>query len=84
MNGDAAFEFEILETDTVREADSPEVHGVDMGEAFGGLGPIRRGCDCAEAFAGTVWRSEIANDCDAAGVPSPFSDSSKDRVAKRE
>ena len=82
MNEDTA--FEILETDIVREADSPEVRGVDMDEALSGLGPVRRGCDCAEAFAGTVWRSEIVNNCDAAGVPSPFSDSTKDRVVKRE
>ena len=39
MNEDTA--FEILETDIVREADSPEVRGVDMDEAFGGLEPVK-------------------------------------------
>jgi hypothetical protein len=71
LNGDTS--LEILETDTVREdfVDSLEVHGVGLDETFSGLGPVRRGCDCAEAFAGTVWESEIGNDCDAASVPSP-------------
>ena len=78
--------FKILEGDTVRGnfVDSPEVHGVGMDEAFGGLGPVRRGCDRIEAFAGTVWKSEIVNDCDTASVPSPFSDSTKDQVVKDE
>jgi hypothetical protein len=83
VNEDTA--FEILETDIVREADSPEVRGVDMDEALSGLGPVRSGCDRkAEAFAGTVWKSEIVDNCDTASVPSPFSDSSKDQVVKRE
>jgi hypothetical protein len=78
--------FEILETDIVGRdfVDSFEVHGVGLGEAFGGLGPVRSGCDCVEAFTGTVWKSGIVNSYDAAGVPSPFSDSTKDRVVKRE
>ena len=82
VNGDTS--FEILETDMVRDAVSLEVRGVDMDEAFSGLELVRRGCDCAEAFAGTVWRSEIVKNCDAASVPSPFSDSSKDQVVKHE
>ena len=82
VNGDTV--FEISETDIMREADSLEVRGVGLGEAFSGLKPVRRGYDCAEAFAGTVWKNEIVNNCDAASVPSPFSDSSKDRVVKRE
>jgi hypothetical protein len=57
---------------------------VDLDEAFGGLGPVRSGCDCMEAFTGTVWKSEIVNACGTVGVSSPFSDSSKDRVVKRE
>ena len=44
----------------------------------------QKGCDCAEAFAGTVWESEIVKNCDTASLPSPFSDSAKDRVLKRE
>ena len=68
VNGDTV--FEILETDIVREADSLEVRGVGLDEAFGGLGPVRSGCDCAEASAGTGWKNEIANACDTASVPS--------------
>jgi hypothetical protein len=83
VNGDTP--FEILEADIVREPDSLEVRGVDLDEAFSGLGPIRRGCDCAEAFAGTVWRSEIVtNACGTVGESSPFLDSTKDRIVKRE
>ena len=62
--------LEILETDIVREADSLEVRGVGLEEAFSGLGPVRSGCDRAEAFAGTGWKNEIANACDTASVPS--------------